>query len=78
MLTWASLALAILKVINAFMNYFNQEKLIQSGYDKAIADVSAAILQKTAAGKAILEKVNNMSELQVDDELHNLEPGDQK
>ena len=74
MLTWASLALAVLKVINAFMNYFNQEKLIQSGYDKAIAEVSAAILQKTAAGKAILEKVNAMSDADVDAGLRGLEP----
>ena len=74
MLTWASLALAVLKVINAFMNYFNQEKLIQSGYDKAIAEVSAAIMQKTAAGKAILEKVNAMSDADVDAGLRGLEP----
>jgi len=73
-LTWASLALAVLKVINAFMNYFNQEKLIQSGYDKAIAEVSAAIMQKTAAGKAILEKVNAMSDADVDAGLRGLEP----
>ncbi len=74
MLTWASLALAILKVVNAFMIYFNQEKLVQSGYDKAIAEVSSAILQKTAAGKAIMDKVNGMTDAEVDAGLRGLEP----
>jgi len=73
-MTWVSLVLAILKVVSSIMDYVNQEKLVQSGYDKAIADVSAAILQKTAAGKAIMEKVNAMSDSDVDAGLRNLEP----
>jgi hypothetical protein len=74
MLTWASLALAVLKLINSVMGYFNQEALIQSGHDKAIAEVSAEIMKKTAAGKSILEKVNAMSDDEVDAGLHGLEP----
>jgi hypothetical protein len=74
MLTWASLALAVLKLINGMMSYFNREALIQSGHDKAIAEVSAEIMKKTAAGKAILERVNAMSDDEVDAGLHGLEP----
>jgi len=73
-MTWVSLVLAILKVVSSIMDYVNQEKLVQSGYDKAIADVSAAILQKTAAGKTIMEKVNAMSSADVDAGLVGLEP----
>lgn len=74
MFTWASLALAVLKVVNAIMSYLSSETLIQSGYDKAIADASVAILQKTATGKAIMEKVNAMSDAEVDAGLRGLEP----
>jgi hypothetical protein len=56
------------------MTYFNQDRLIQSGYDKAIAEASAAIMKNTAAGKAILEKVNAMSDDEVDAGLRGLEP----
>jgi hypothetical protein len=74
MLTLASLALAVLKLINSLMNYFDRESLIKSGYDKAICRNRPEIMRKTAAGKAILEKVNAMSDSDVDDALRGLEP----
>lgn len=73
-MSWISLILAVLKVVNAIMDYVNREKLIQAGYDKAIAEQSAAIMRKTAAGKAIMEKVDAMSDAEVDDSLRGLEP----
>lgn len=74
MFPWASLALALLQVVNAIMNYVNTSQAKQAGTDAEIAKVSAAILAKTAAGKAIMEKVNAMSDTQVDDGLRGLEP----
>jgi hypothetical protein len=74
MLTWASLALAVLKLVNTIMGYLDRDALIKSGYDKAIADVGQDIMGKTAAGKAILERVNAMSNTEVDDALRGLEP----
>lgn len=73
-MTWVSLILAVLKVVNGLMDYVNREKLMKAGADAEIAKVSAAILQKTEAGKKIWEKVDAMSEAEVDAGLRGLEP----
>lgn len=74
MLTWASLALALLKTVNAIMDYVNAAQAKQAGVDSEIAKVTQSILAKTAAGKAILEKVNALSDSDVDAQLRGLEP----
>ncbi len=74
MLTWASLALALLKTVNAIMDFMNAKQAKQAGIDSEIAKVSQAILAKTAAGKAIMEKVNALSDSDVDAGLRGLEP----
>jgi hypothetical protein len=74
MFTWGSIILAALKFINAIMGAVNREKWMQAGADAEIAKISAAILQKTEAGKKIMEKVNAMSDAEVDDGLRGLEP----
>ena len=73
-MTWVSLALALLKFVNSIMTWARERELITKGYDQAIAEQSAAILEKTAAGKAILERVNALSDDNVDAELRGLEP----
>lgn len=72
MFTYASLILTILKVINSFMDYVNRNDLMQAGADAEIAKTSAAILRKTQAGKAIMEKVDAMSDTDVDAALRDL------
>ena len=74
MLTWASLILAVLKVINNVMDWASYQSAVQSGRDAEIAQVSAAILAKTQRGKAIMEQVNALSMDDVDRELLGLEP----
>lgn len=73
-MTWVSLALALLKFVNAIMTWARERELISEGYDKAIAEETQSILVKTTAGKAIMEKVNAMSDAEVDDGLRGLEP----
>lgn len=73
-MTWLSLIIAVLKVVSAIMDWVNREELMQAGYDQAIAEVSAAILKKTVAGRAMMEKVNAMSDAEVDAGLRGLEP----
>ena len=73
-MSWIGLALALLKFVNSLMTYARERELISQGYDKAIAEVTQSILVKTTAGKAIMEKVNAMSEAEVDAGLHGLEP----
>lgn len=74
MFTYVELILAALKIINAIMGAINQDKWMQAGRDEEIAKTAQAILAKTQAGKAILEKVNAMSDAEVDDALRGLEP----
>jgi hypothetical protein len=71
---WVSLALALLKFVNSIMTWARERELVSEGYDKAIAEQSEAILRKTYAGKAILERVNALSDDDVDAELRGLEP----
>jgi hypothetical protein len=71
---WVSLALALLKFVSSLLTWARERELISEGYDKAIAEQSAAILRKTDAGKKILEKVNAMSPSEVDSGLRDLEP----
>jgi hypothetical protein len=72
--TYLSIALALLKLVSAFMTWARERELIFAGVRQAIAEVAQAILVKTAAGKAIMEKVNAMSDKDVDDGLRGLEP----
>ncbi len=66
------LALAVLKLVNFIMGYINREQLMQAGRQEEIAKISAEIMRKTAAGKAMWEKVNVLSETDVDSELGKL------
>lgn len=73
-MSYISLALAVLKFVNLLMDYVNRETLLKEGRDEEIATVTAAILRKTNAGKAIMEKVDAMDAAAVDAELRKLEP----
>lgn len=72
-MTWLSFALALLKLVNSIMLWARERELIDKGYDQAIAEVTQSILVKTAAGKAIMDKVNAMSPEEVDAGLRGLE-----
>lgn len=74
MLTYAGLALALLKFVNNLMNFVSREEAMKAGADAEIARTTQAILAKTTAGKKILERVNGLSDPDVDAELRGLEP----
>lgn len=74
MLTWLQLAIALLKVGNSIILFFQQRQLIDAGYDKAIAEQGQKTLAMSQRGKALLEKINAMDEATVDAELRGLEP----
>ena len=74
MFTWAEIILLILRIVDAIMGRVNQDQWIKAGADAEIAKISASILAKTAAGKAMMEKVNAMSDAEVDAGLRGLEP----
>ena len=70
--TYLSIALALLKLVYGFMTWARQRELITEGYDKAIAETAHSILLKTDAGKKIMERVNAMSDDEVDAGLRGL------
>lgn len=74
MFGWAEIVLLFLRLANAIMGAVNQDKWMRAGQDAEIAEISASIMRKTAAGKAIMEKVNAMPEAEVDAGLRGLEP----
>jgi cell division protein FtsX len=74
MFTWPEIILLVLKLANAIMGEVNNQRQFTAGQDAEIAKVTASILRKTAAGKAILERVNALSDDDVDAELRGLEP----
>lgn len=76
MLDWAKIILLILQVADKLIDYVQDQKLIQQGRDEEIAKAAQAIMAKTKSGKAILERINAMSDTEVDQALRDLEPSD--
>lgn len=74
MFTYAKLALALLQVVEMLVNLAKTKQMMDAGADREIARTSASILAKTEAGKKILERVNALSDKDVDVELAGLEP----
>lgn len=75
-MTWGPIILWALKVIYAVIAWAQQEKYIQEGYDKAIAEVTREIFRKTEHAKKVAEKIDAMSDDEVDAALVALEPRD--
>lgn len=74
MFSWPQIVLLILKIVNMFLGEAHDRRQFDAGVDAEIAKETSAILRKTAAGKAIMEKVDAMSDAEVDDGLRGLEP----
>jgi hypothetical protein len=72
--SWVSIILLTLRVVDAITNWLRDQQGIQAGEDKAIAKASAAILLKTQSAKAVLAEVTAMTDAQVDATLKGLEP----
>jgi hypothetical protein len=68
------LALTVLKLVNFIMGFVDRQQLMEAGRQEEIAKISGEIMRKTAAGKAIMEKVNAMSAADVDASLTGFEP----
>lgn len=74
MITWGSVILFALRVLNHILGAVNREKWMQAGADAEIAKAALAILNRTEAGKKIMERVNAMPDADVDAALRGLEP----
>lgn len=74
MITWSTVILFALKILYGIMGAVNREKWMQAGADAEIAKAALAILNRTEAGKKIMERVNAMPDADVDAALRGLEP----
>ena len=75
-MTWGRIILLVLQGVMLVISWAQRNGYIQEGYDKAIAEVSRDIFRKTAHAKAVKEKIDAMSDDEVDAALVGLEPND--
>jgi hypothetical protein len=71
---YIGLALAILKLVNFIMGYVDREQAKQDGRNEVIAEMALGIAKRVATKKVIQEKVDAMSDAEVDAGLRGLEP----
>ena len=55
MIVWTQIILALLKIVDAILDYTRYERAKQDGVDEEIAREAAKILQKTEFAKRALE-----------------------
>jgi hypothetical protein len=72
-MSWVSLILLILRIVDAATNWLRDQQGIKAGEDAEIAKASAAILLKTQSAKQIMAEVTAMTDAQVDEALKRLE-----
>lgn len=67
MFTYAKLALIGLQIVQWLMNTYHDEEQFDAGQDHQIAEQAKAVLGMTAEGKRLLEKINALSDGDLDD-----------
>lgn len=68
------LALAVLKFVNLLMGYIGREQAKADGRREVLAAIAFDIATKVADKKALREKIDAMSDEEVDAGLRDLEP----
>lgn len=66
-MTYAQIALLVLQIAKWFMDRATEKKQFDAGQEHQIAEQAKAVLGMTAEGKRLLEKINAMSDSDVDD-----------
>jgi hypothetical protein len=67
MLTYAKLALIGLQIVQFFLRKVHDNQQFAAGEEHQIAEQAKAVLGMTAEGKRILEKINALSDSDLDD-----------
>lgn len=75
---YANIILALLSLASKLFDWFQQQKWIKEGEDRAIAAATAEILRKSNYAKAALDEMSHRTDAELDDFLRNLEPGRDK
>lgn len=72
MIAWGEAVLVGLKLLSAFLDWVRGRQQFTAGQDAEIAKSAMAILEKTDAGKRIMEKINAMPDGELDDLIDDL------
>ena len=72
MFGWVELAILLLKVVNGIINWAHDRGMIDEGRRQVIAENAANIAIKVGARDKLREKIDAMSEAEVDKELSGL------
>lgn len=72
----AKIVLLVLQLIEKIINGLHDRGLIDQGYQKAIAESNARMLRNNTYAKEVMQRVNDMSDSDVDKLLRELEPSE--
>lgn len=74
MFAWAKVILLFLQLVDKIYDFAVKQGYVQQGRDEVIAEVALRIAERSARRKYIQEKVDAMSDDEVDAGLRDLEP----
>lgn len=66
-MTYAQIAVLVLQIAKWFMDRASEQKQFDAGQEHQIAEQAKAVLGMTAEGKRLLEKINALSDRELDD-----------
>lgn len=66
-MSYVQLALLGLQIVQAILRMVGEKKQFDAGQDHQIAEQAKAVLGMTAEGKRLLEKINALSDSDLDD-----------
>lgn len=72
MFSWIELAILLLKLTNALVNWLHDRGMIDEGRRQVIAENAASIAIKVGVKEKLREQIDAMSEEEVDQELRDL------
>lgn len=72
MIAWGQIILLGIKSLLALIDWFQDKQQFNAGQDAEIAKNAVAILEKTNAGKKLMEKINAMSDGDLDSLIDDL------
>lgn len=67
MMSWASIALTVLKIGRLLLQAASEKKQFDAGVEHASFEHAKAVLGMSVEGKRILEKINALSDGELDD-----------
>jgi hypothetical protein len=74
--SWLSLILAVIQLVNRLVQYGQEQKWIGEGEARQIAKAQAESIRKSGYAREVMAEVDAMSDTAVDDGLRDLEPGE--